>query len=352
MAFVETRFRDTEPRGGESKTPARQGGIRRILVCVDGSSFSDAALRHAISVARTFDSAITLLFVLQPAHETADLGATDAYRWEIARQQAGAYLEGLESEITHASGVRVDRRLEQGHPAERITSIARELGADLVVLGSHGESGQMPFNLGSTALQLLTGVHASVLVVRSAGGEKVPPAVTRILLPLDGSPRAESVLPTAARIARAHEAEILLAHIVTEPGPTAMLRAGADLDLAHQLAVRIESRAKQYLEGLCERLRREGLSARSVVTRRADERQSLLDVARTEAVDLVVLSAHGSTCNPARSFGSVAAHLLAHSSVSLLVLQDIPEAGVDRARDAADNDPSPELRASFTAEQH
>jgi nucleotide-binding universal stress UspA family protein len=341
---------DRGPSREEARSPTHHGGIRRILVCLDRSSFSDVALRHAIYLAKTFDSALTLLCVLQPAHETATLRATDACSWEIARQEAEAYLQQLGAETSRTSGLRVDWRLEQGHPAERITSLARELGADLIVLGSHGESGVMAWNLGGTAQQVLSVARGSVLIARSTARTQAEPAPKRILLPLDGSPRAESVLPTAARIAKAQGSEILLVHVVTEPRATAMLQAGEDLDLARQMAARLESRATRYLEGLRDQLAREGLAVRAIVVRCPDERQSLLDLARKEAVDLVVLSAHGNTCNPARSFGSFAAHLLAHLSVPLLVLQDLPESEIERARELADQDVSPPLRASYTPE--
>lgn len=353
MATVEPgHLIDTKPQREETraKSLARHGSIRRVLVCLDCSSFSDVALRHAVSLAKTFDSAVTLVYVLEPAHETAVLRATDACSWEVARKEAGAYLERLGAETTRASGLRVDLRLEQGHPAERISSLVRELGADLIVLGSHGEDGVTAWNLGSTAQQVLAAARASVLVARSATlapNQCLAPnqwEPKRILLPLDGSLRAESVLPTAARIAKAHGAEIVLTHVVAEPCASAMLRANDDLVAARGLATRLEVSAARYLENIRDQLGREGHLVRAIVLRRADTRQSLLDVARREAVDLVVLSAHGDTCNPARSFGSVTAYLLAHLSLPLLVLQDLPaETGQPRDQSA------PELRASFTA---
>jgi nucleotide-binding universal stress UspA family protein len=345
---VETpRSMSGEPPQEYRKSPSPHGSIRRILVCVDHSSYSDVALRHAVSVAKTFDSALTLLHVLAPVRENAGLRTMDAYGWEIARQEAGAYLSRLESETAQASGLHVDSRLEQGHPAERITSIAHELAADLTVIGSHGEDALLAWNLGSTAQQVLAAAKGSVLVARSTSRAQDAWEPKRILVPLDGSPRTESVLPTAARIAKAHDAEILLAHLVVEPSGAAMLRAEADIELARELTKRLESSATRYLDNLCEQLGREGLPVRALVVRRADERQSLLDVAQKEHVDLVVVSAHGSNCNPARSFGSVAAHLLAHSPVSLLVLQDLPEAELGRARDMLSDENAPKLRASF-----
>ena len=149
--------------------------------------------------------------------------------------------------------------------------------------------------------------------------------------------RAESVLPTAVRIAGANEAELLLAFVVREPVATAVLRAPEDIDFARELASRLETSGKHYLDGLRTQLQREGASVRTVVVRSADERQSLLELCRTERSDLVVLSAHGSTCNPALTTGSITAHLLTHSGVPLLVLQDL--------RDSATSGPELDRRA-------
>ena len=189
--------------------PREAHAVRRILVCVDRSPFSTACLPHAVAMAKSLGSAITLLYVMPPPHERSGLQTTDVLDWEVSRQEANAYLERLGQEGTQASGRQVDTRLEQGHPAERITAVARELDADLTVLGSRGERGVAEWNLGTTALQVLAVARGSVLIARSdpsATGDVMP---KRILVPLDGSLRAESALPTAVRIASAHAAELL-----------------------------------------------------------------------------------------------------------------------------------------------
>jgi nucleotide-binding universal stress UspA family protein len=124
-----------------------------------------------------------------------------------------------------------------------------------------------------------------------------------------------------------------------------MLCGAEDLELARELASRVELHAKEYLAHLRDQLARDVRSVRTLVLRHADERQSLLEISQKEHPDLVVLSAHGSTCNPARTFGSVAVHLLAHSRVPLLVLQDLPE--LARANEGVDEALAPPLRASF-----
>jgi nucleotide-binding universal stress UspA family protein len=150
-------------------------------------------------------------------------------------------------------------------------------------------------------------------------------------------------LPTAARIAAAHGAELLLVLIVPEPIATAVLSAG-ELELARQLASRLERRGHEYLERVSERLVRDGASVRTLVLRSSDERRELLDLSEREACDLIVLSAHGATCNRASTFGSVATYTLLHSLVSVLVLQDLPDTSRPE-RDESRSAPPP--RASF-----
>jgi nucleotide-binding universal stress UspA family protein len=324
--------------------PREAIGIRSILVCVDRSTFSEACLPYAVAISRSLGSAITLLHVMQPPHEHSGLHSTDVLDWEIASQEANVYLERLQREGTAASGRPVDTRLEQGHPAERIASVAREIGADLTVLGSHGEHGVTAWTMGSTAQQVLAVTRGSVLVVRSTPGTAMQVSPRRILVPLDGSLRSESVLPTVVRIAGAHRAELLLVFVVLEPVPTAVLRAPEDLGVARELAARLERGGARYLDGLRGQLEREGVSVRTLVLRGADEKQALLELSQKERCDLIVLSAHGATCNPSLTSGSVTAHLLTHSTIPLLVVQDLRDAELHEEEGAQR---APPLRASF-----
>jgi nucleotide-binding universal stress UspA family protein len=314
----------------------------RILVCVDRSTFGEVCVRYAVSLARALGSDLTLVHVMEPHHEHAP--HTDALDWEIARQEAGTYLERLEREAAQALGRPVDVRLEQGHPPERIVELAREIRADLTVLGSHGEGGVTPWNLGSTVHQVIAVSRGSVFIAQSSGTTEVRPP-RRILVPLDGSRRTESVLPTAARIARAYGAELILVHVVHELTPTLVLRATEDLESARELAAHMEICAKAYLEGLRIGLVHEGTPVRTLVTRHANERHSILETSEHEHVDLIVVAAHGTACDPERTFGSVTEYLLAHSHAPLLVLQDLPEAEL-HATELVEKT-APPLRASF-----
>jgi len=341
--------KDGERRRPQAGDPTLRHGIQHILVCIDGSPSSAICIAYAQSLARTFGSEITLMHVMQHQDDRFGPHTTDALGWEISRQEAEARLQKWERETVGTTGRRVATRLEQGKPGERIVAVARELGADLVVLCSNEQGEHCSWELGSTAQQVLAAGRSSVLIAR---GNAVPPifvAPKHILVPLDGSLRTEGVLPTAESIAREHGARLLLVHVVAEPIPSCVLVAPEDVQLARDLASRQQVQASQYLEDLRHRVGYDASLIDTCVDRQADTRQFLLELSESEQIDLIVLSAHGRTCNAARPYGSVAAHLLTHSKVSLLVLQDLPgsEFGL---RSEADTRYAPPLRGAHLAD--
>ena len=333
------------PRG--DMTPAY--GIQHILVGVDGPVRSAICIEYALSLATTFDAAVTLLHVME--HHDDDFGphSTDALGWELARQEARARLERLGQDAARTSGRRVDVRLEQGRPAERIVALAREVGADLVVLGSHDQDEHPSWGLGSTAQKVLLAACSSVLIARGSGASPtfVPPK--RILVPLDGSLRTESVLPTATSIAVTHGAQLVLVHVVADPMPTGILAAPADLQLARDLATRLEHEADRYLGRIRHHVNYDESLVLTQVARKVDQREFLVELSVREQIDLIVLSAHGSTCNVERPFGSVTAHLLTHSKVPVLVVQDLPTSEL-RSDGEADERRAPPPRGTYPPE--
>jgi nucleotide-binding universal stress UspA family protein len=319
-------------------------------VCLDGSTLSQVCVPHAVSLARTFGSAVTLVRVMPSSHDHADPSANDVFGWEFSRQESQGYLERVQGEVSRAVGGPVDIRLEQGRPAARIVDLAREISADLIVLGSRGDGGADPHTLGSTVLQVLSAARRSLFIARPSSIARAEANPKRILVPLDGSVRSESVLPAAARIARAYGAELLLVHVVQEPLSSALLPAAEDMALARTFAARLESGAKRYLDRMRAQLAHDSPTVRALVARHTSEPECLLEIAKSENVDLIVLSAHGSGCDTAHAFGCFTAFLLTHTSVPLLTLQDLPTSDTHAfdGPEAALAPPSP--RASYAVD--
>jgi nucleotide-binding universal stress UspA family protein len=144
-------------------------------------------------------------------------------------------------------------------------------------------------------------------------------------VPLDGSPRAESVLGSLGIIARDRKSELILAHAV----PSMQLTYCAtplrqDAELFRVLATRNERVAAEYLERTRLRLVREGLDVRTVLGRNEDVREFLGHVAEEAGVGLIAISAHGSTGSRSRRYGAIARDLISRVHVPLLIFQDLP----------------------------
>jgi nucleotide-binding universal stress UspA family protein len=339
---METVVSPVHPSEVKTRDPTMPG--HRILVCVDRSKPADGCLAHAIVLARALGSELTLVHVLQPLDQICS--QHDVLDWEVARQEAQAHLERLVDQVTRALGRAPDVRLEQGRAAERIVELMREINADLTVLGSHGD-GATAWNLGSTVQQVVRASRGSVFIVPLACAAD-PRSPQRIVVPLDGSPRTESVLPTVVRLAQPYDAELILLHVTQALLPTSVLHTDEDLELASRLAARLKISAKAYLEGLRSRLMREGVRVRTVVEHHANQRHCIVETAQRERADLIAVAAHGAACDPTRTFGTVTEYLLAHSVVPLLVLQDLPDSEL-HAPEYGDK-MAPPLRASFPPE--
>lgn len=161
---------------------------------------------------------------------------------------------------------------------------------------------------------------ALLLLVPAGGAGRLP--YRSILAPLDGSERAESVLPLAVRIASAHGAELLLAHVV----PRLQVIGCGPLDtptsaLCARLSEQNEQRARDYLDALGLRLRKDHLPVRAIVARIGDPRSELVRLAGNQQVDLIVVASHGASGMNDVPCGSVTEYLATHAPMPLLIVR-------------------------------
>ena len=329
---------------GEDRSGCGELVIRHVLVPLDGSPLAECALPWAVAVAQALGARTTLLRVLEtPAISSATSHHHDAVDWEMRRAEAQSQLSRIDRD-PKAGRLTSGAELLEGRPAEQIINFARAQHVDLVVLSSHGEGGLTGWALSSTALMVAARTHASLLVVPaySAEGQRVGELrLRRILVPLDCSPRAECVLPLATALARTHDAELILAHVVPEPEiPRRLPPSAEDLAVASQLTERNRLEGERYLGELRERLVEQHVrvSTRLVVSsRRAHAIRAMADEAD---VELVMVSAHGRTGDARDRYGNVAARLFEQTTRPLIVLQDLgPRREPTPAEEAAQSRP-------------
>jgi nucleotide-binding universal stress UspA family protein len=146
---------------------------KHLLVTLDGTARSEAAVPHAIKVARAMGAEITLLRVVDAvAAEWSERGAMGKSQAETTirsmfADQAQAYLERVAA-LIERDGIRVHTLVKQGPPARQIITSAHEVDADAIAMSTHSRRGLNRLMFGSVAEQVLHETSLPVILVRSA----------------------------------------------------------------------------------------------------------------------------------------------------------------------------------------
>ena len=293
----------------------------RILVPLDRSPLAECVLPHAIAIARAFDSQVTLLHVMETPREARWRRAMDPLNWQIRKAEATAYLNEVDLRL-RTTGLLTETHLLEGSAAEQVLGFSDTHAPQLIILSSHGQSGLSEWGASSVVQKIAQRARTSVMIVRAARPVVLDaPGLRyqRILVPLDGTPRAETILPAAVTLARAHDAQIVLAHLVQQPAmPRRTPPSREDIELADQLVARNQAEATQYLDQL-----------RSRITGKVDTRvlvsdhlaATLHDLVEQEKTDLVLLSAHGVSSQTRGPYGDVTSNLIAYGTTPLIIMQ-------------------------------
>lgn len=146
---------------------------RKVLCPIDFSEPARAAMDAAVEIARQTDAELVLFHAYQLPGYTLPEGsvvASPRMLQELA-DQAEAHLRDWKAIAASAGARRVSAEKGIGEPAFEIVEVARELGCDLIVLGTHGRTGLAHALLGSTAERVVRRAGCPVLTIRAA-----PPA--------------------------------------------------------------------------------------------------------------------------------------------------------------------------------
>lgn len=145
----------------------------------------------------------------------------------------------------------------------------------------------------------------------------------RVLVPLDGSPLAEAVLPFAEKLAGPVDSELLLLRVVEPLAPAAAL-AAAGVPAPDELFLR-QVEARRYLDEVARRLGDKGLRVRTLLGH-GPAASEIVAVAKAERADLIAMSTHGRGGLGRLLFGSVAEAVLRAAPVPVLMVRMTPGA--------------------------
>ena len=266
--------------------------LTRILVPLDRSEEAKAALPYA-AVLATPGTEIVLLTVVP----TSDEG-------EAAR----AALEETAQSL-RVAGHTVQTEVAVGEPAQRILDTVANIGAGMIVMASHGRGAVGRLIYGSVADRVARESTVPVMVVRAKRVEPGPVGITRLVVPLDGSPFAEQSLPIAKEISRRLGTPIYLVRAVNpvELMPPAIgFGEAIPVEIYEETEEQMEKDARDYLDEVAQRLRDQGLP---VTTRVLPGPPATAIAEATQLGDVVVLCSHERSGVMRWLLGSVAEQL-------------------------------------------
>jgi nucleotide-binding universal stress UspA family protein len=197
--YFEPDWLTANERGQANMENANQNKYRSILVPLDGSEFAEHALPTAVSLARRHGAALHIVRVYVPV---AGVCGEHAVRYDEAldrelMKRARDYLDAVVARLATVGGVQSSSALLEGSVADTISLQATALGADLLIMTTQGRGPLARFWLGSVSDQLVRQAGMPILLVRpqaAAPDVAQEPLLRRVLIPLDGSALAESIL--------------------------------------------------------------------------------------------------------------------------------------------------------------
>ncbi|MDP6455714.1 MAG: universal stress protein [SAR202 cluster bacterium] len=328
--------------------------LKKALVPLDGTDLAEGILAYVKQLASGLNMSMTLLTVidsdaLDASEKKSSDGPSDRAHYHIdtdslqgAESESGVHdleggdlprlIESAESQIKHSlgkqvaelasEGVEVEAIIAFGQPADAIMRVARDENCDLIAMSTHGRNVVERGLLGSVTNKVVHSSHLPVLTVTPETARKYwskDAKIARVMVPLDGSELAETVLPYVEQIAGALSLEVVLVRVprsvaARSPYSAALLQA-ASRDVDQEVA----QDAERYLKQVAETLATKGLDVTWKLAR-GPAGHSLIELARKEPNDLIIMSTHGRSGFRNLVLGSVAEAVIRASGDPVLVI--------------------------------
>lgn len=297
--------------------------IQKLLVPLDGSGFGEETLPYAAAIARSCGADVDLAHVHVP-HPPDHLLSNTQYQYEGVDMQEyegrdmadeREYLEGVAHRLEKLLERPVRSVVLDGTVTDAIDGYAKEHGSGVIVMTTHGRTGLSRAWLGSVADTVVRSAPWPVLLVRP--GQPVEEVCfRRILVPLDGSARAEGILDTLRELAGDTGADLVLLRVIA---PNAVMGTRV-LPVSRTALAEARQTAGEYLDRVAERLREWDLRVETRVVDDPHPARGILTVIEDERPDLVAMVTRGYRGVTRAVLGSVADKVLRAAERPLLLV--------------------------------
>jgi nucleotide-binding universal stress UspA family protein len=311
-----------------------------IMVPLDGSPLGDGAVPMAAALAQQSRATLELVHVLAPPVQTSSAPTLAPRGDDEEPSVRRAQLEATAARLRETSGLAVVATVLAGPVVATLKAHVAARAPDLIVMTTHGRGGPSRFLRGSVADALVRHTGLPVLLVRrraisaddsTVGGRSV---FRHVLIPLDGSERAEAVIAYAVALGDPDATAFTLLSVVVPLLVTADRWSGSPPSSRHpargyweeplDVIERHERETSAYLGRVAAELRQCGMTVATRVVVHAQAAQAILDVAAEGYADVIAIATHGRHPLTRWVIGSVADRIVRGTGVPVLVLHPHP----------------------------
>ena len=293
----------------------------RILLPLDGSKAAEQVLPYGRFLAKALKIPVELL-------EVIDLEALRLF----ANPERGRYVDTLLDERMETNksyleaiaqsiqGAQVTCVVEKGKAEDVVIERAATDKDMLIIMATHGRSGMQRWVLGSVADKVLHGSTNHLLLIRANEQGKAvgDGALKTVIVPLDGSPLAETVLPYVVDLAKKMRLEVVLMRAYALPPSV----AGEDYGFySADFLDQIEAEARDYLAEKVKEVKGKGLENVSSVVNVGYGAEEIITLARKTPDNFIAMSTHGRSGIKRWVLGSVTERVVRHSGDPVLIIR-------------------------------
>jgi nucleotide-binding universal stress UspA family protein len=315
--------------------------FKRIMVPLDGSELAEKVLPFTVGLVRRLDAELVLLAVVEPGISYVNpLDGELALASEAAAiDQAEVYLEKVRKIIIEFGGVegaKVRGIVSAGNPAEQIVDLAPFENVDLLVMTTHARTGLSRLVLGSIATGVLRVTDRPTILFRPTEDKakfnladalatyQTPTEAPRLIVSLDGTSEAETVITPAGDMAAALGATVYLVRVEMLPVPVEYGHIIQDYGAVYGRELVEENKHRReaayaYLDKIQEELLGKGVNCVKVV-RFGEAAEQIIEAATEVNANLLVMATHARGRIGQFMLGSVSEEVMRRSHLPVLML--------------------------------
>ncbi len=273
--------------------------LKKLLVPIDFSDISMHVLDYAAKIAKNTGAEVTLLHVYDipelPKNSTFNIS-------DLIERGINEKINEIKLKDKNLSDINLRTKVVSGNIHESIEEVAKEIKADLIIMGTHGSSGIRKigkFLLGSTAYRVVNNAPCPIITIKEINKEI---NFKNIILPIDNSKQTMSKVRLAMDWAQTFGSKI---HILA-------LTAFFD-----ELVVQIKDIKDQVFE-IEELLKKNGIEYESKMIRHQQISESVLMYAEKENADLIIIVTEQENALAEMIIHSAARNIVTESTVPVL----------------------------------